>query len=681
MHLPRHVDDLLTVVLVVLLIRTLPRLEGLSQRVVLVSIAAAATLILTRAVVRFPGARRVWAPAAVAGALLVVFQSSYFVLDDSTLPATTRLLGRLLSASSAVAAVAVGGWAFLRVAQPLLSFAPTRRAMRWVLPAAVAGLLGLPLADPLLFPNGRGVLGHVLPTVPVVLGLTGIAWGVRELRPVLRTGRDIELRTALAVASLLALTLVSVYADYTRYRAVPAAVSVVLMAAASLRPSAGLAGSPIDFRPTVEPVRLRWAFMGVAAGGPLVFGMQFGLAPTSTLVAALVALLAVFLIDGDLRSGPPVRSERQTDRIVALARSLPDALVHGGLSMHYQPFVRVHDRTVVGFEALLRWDHPEFGPVLPLEVVRAAHWCGLGEEFESHIVELVSRELPTVLAALTADEPFLSVNLSPRTLQREGFAVRLLDRLTAAGCSVDGLMVEIVEEGAVRDWDGLRANVDLLQEAGMLVALDDFGTGTSNLQYLSEIDVDLVKVDRTLVRWAADRGGAAPVRRLVELSRAAGSRVLAEGIENEHDLEVLAAIGVDLVQGYHLGMPSPIGVAVARVSEAVDRSVVVDAAVLSDLPAGAGGDHAGGGLGVAIAIEQAETPFEPAPELVTVDCRLPEPSAQIDPVGAGCVDLRKHLLEPFTVRELVICSSGDGLAEHHERPFRSDLGEPMERCE
>ncbi len=554
MRARRVIDGGVVLAVVVVLVRVLPTLDGPTEHALLATLATVFSVPIVVAWRRFPAARPIWRLYVLSGGALAL-QYTVFLLRPTSWETNGAVSAGITLAN--VASPVAAGWATVRLARPLLSFAPTRLAVRWLLPLAICGgATSLVLADERLYPDGRGLFGVVVPVAPVIAAVAVGGWYVHCSRPLIARGRTVEIRAIGALLAMLALNAVSTLVDYDRFWSVPFLVYLLLVAVAALDPSAGLAGSPVDFRPVVTPVRFRWAGVAVVPGIGVLVAVELGARPALGVVAVaiMVSCVAVAQFSRDVRSGARATPARAPERLAAVARGLPEALVNRRIELSYQPVVRVHDHAVVGFEALLRWEHPDLGLLDPPDVVRAARWCGLGEELDSHIIEEVSRVLPTVLARLTVDEPYLGVNVSPQTLQVPGFATRLVNRLEAGGRSLDGMVVEIVEDGMVRDWSTLRANVDALQHAGALVALDDFGAGTSNVQYLAEIDVDLVKLDPSLLHWGATDGGRT-LQRIVELGRAAGSRVLAEGVESASALEGVRAVGVDLAQGYHLGRP------------------------------------------------------------------------------------------------------------------------------
>lgn len=552
------------VVAVVALILGLPPLDGPIEHGALVGVAAACTVVLAVATYRLRAARPVWARIALAAALLTVHHALFLVGErpGASLEPAMRVADLVAVASCLLSM----GWAAVLMARPLLSSAPTRNAARRGLPLVMVGAATVPLADARLYPPGS-VLRVLVPAVPAVVAVAAIAWFAVAARGMLERGRTIEVRLGLAYASLLVLHVVAVIAGFDRYWAVPGVVSAVLLAGSSLHPSARLAGCPVDARPVVTKVPYRWGLLAASPLTAIVPAIPFGLGAEVAIGAVVTSLAAYAVFFHRLGGGSGLRGLRPSARIAAIGNALPAALVDRSIVLHYQPIVRAEGGTVVGLEGLLRWGSASFGPVGPNEVVDAARWSGLLEELEAYVVEVAAVDAAAVAAhaALTGVvAPYVAVNLSPATLQHSGFAERLLSRLDAHGRSVRGLVVEIVEQGMIEDWPTLRSNIELLRGAGARIALDDFGTGTSNLAYFTQISVDIVKLDRSLVVWAADGPGRAAVRRLVELTAAGGLSVIAEGVETPGMLACMDGLGVALVQGYLFARPKPLAVVLAE---------------------------------------------------------------------------------------------------------------------
>jgi diguanylate cyclase (GGDEF)-like protein/PAS domain S-box-containing protein len=247
-------------------------------------------------------------------------------------------------------------------------------------------------------------------------------------------------------------------------------------------------------------------------------------------------------------------------RRLALESDLRRALSKGELRVHYQRFVDATGRDLgktAGYEALLRWQHPERGLVLPGDFIQLAEETGL----ILRIGEWVLREAcrwATFIGAPTLGNGGLqvAVNLSPRQFNDPN-----LPRIVAAALKETGLPprlleLEITESLAMRETDATLATLRKLKELGVSIAIDDFGTGYSSLAYLKRFPVDKLKIDRSFVaELPKDREQCAIVSAIVALAHALNVRVIAEGVETDAQREFLARCGCDFLQGYLVGKP------------------------------------------------------------------------------------------------------------------------------
>ncbi len=241
-------------------------------------------------------------------------------------------------------------------------------------------------------------------------------------------------------------------------------------------------------------------------------------------------------------------------RRLQLGTELRGALAGGGLLLHYQPIVALDGGRTTAVEALVRWDHPEFGLLAPERFVPLAERTGV-------INALTAWVLSTALAQHRAwhDEGHdvrVAVNLAGRTLRRPGFAADLEALLEAAGAAPDCLQLEIAET-VLRGEVALGAGgVRRLREAGVVIAMDDYGTGHTSLAHLKELPLDVLKIDKSFIMgMASDPTDALIVRSTIDLAHNLGCSVVAEGVEDARTLELLASLHCDAVQGFHFCRP------------------------------------------------------------------------------------------------------------------------------
>ncbi|HUR50524.1 MAG TPA: bifunctional diguanylate cyclase/phosphodiesterase [Mycobacteriales bacterium] len=226
--------------------------------------------------------------------------------------------------------------------------------------------------------------------------------------------------------------------------------------------------------------------------------------------------------------------------------------------VHYQPVVDLTSGELQGMEALLRWNHPLLGAVPPDVFIPLAEQCGSIAVLGDFVLTTAVRDL-AALATLAPDRALLvGINVSPRQLAQPDFACTVAAALEEAGVAPDQLIVEITEQAFEADLEPLQATVHRLMSDGVHVAVDDFGTGYSSLRYLQQLDVTLLKVDRSFVR---DIGGDGHPERLLDgivaLAHRMDLQLVAEGIETAEQLALLRAFGCELGQGYLFSRPIP----------------------------------------------------------------------------------------------------------------------------
>ncbi len=241
-------------------------------------------------------------------------------------------------------------------------------------------------------------------------------------------------------------------------------------------------------------------------------------------------------------------------RRVAVEEGLRHAVLHEQLSLHWQPKVDIDGWTIVGVEALMRWDHPALGRVSPGEFIPIAEQTGLIDDIGRWALLEACRAGAGPLAGLC-----ISVNLSPAQLRDTRFVTHVRDALRESGLNPAMLELEITESVLMDDVQGALEQLHALRGLGVRVALDDFGVGYSSLAYLRRFPFDTLKIDRAFVNEVLlQKDARAIVRMIAQLATTLGMRTVCEGVETAQQLAVVAKAGCDEVQGYLVSPPRPL---------------------------------------------------------------------------------------------------------------------------
>jgi diguanylate cyclase (GGDEF)-like protein len=248
--------------------------------------------------------------------------------------------------------------------------------------------------------------------------------------------------------------------------------------------------------------------------------------------------------------------ESKSIQRLGLAADLRRALDADMLEVYYQPKVSLATRELLGVECLARWDHPVHGAVAPQDFVAVAEHTGqLGR-----LTDFVLREgLRRCREWSDSGRPLpISVNLSPRSVNDAEFPDRLEAVLVEYGVAPEMLTLEITEDAVISETDRPLPTLHRLHALGVRLSVDDFGTGYSSLSYLRKLPVDEIKIDRTFVQgMATDSGDLAIVNAVIDLARHFRLSVVAEGVESELTLSLLADVGCDIGQGFLFSRPLP----------------------------------------------------------------------------------------------------------------------------
>jgi EAL domain-containing protein (putative c-di-GMP-specific phosphodiesterase class I) len=244
-----------------------------------------------------------------------------------------------------------------------------------------------------------------------------------------------------------------------------------------------------------------------------------------------------------------------------LETDLRMALKRREFLLYYQPFVCLTTGKIIGFEALVRWQHPLRGLVSPVKFIPVAEETGAIVPLGEWVLEEACRQLRLWEGMFDFDRPLImSVNLSGKQFAQPNLVARIQEILEATGLSAQSLKLEITESVVM---DDVESAIEVLKDMKALkvkLGIDDFGTGYSSLSYLSRFPTDTLKVDKSFVgRMETESEGenVAIVRTIVTLAHALGMDVIAEGVETAAQLAKLRAIGCEYGQGYFFAKPLP----------------------------------------------------------------------------------------------------------------------------
>lgn len=242
---------------------------------------------------------------------------------------------------------------------------------------------------------------------------------------------------------------------------------------------------------------------------------------------------------------------------VKIANNFKDALHNGEITLHYQPILDLKTNKIKGFEALMRWEHPQDGFISPGVFIPIIEDSGL-------IVEASQWALQESLLALKRIEGrtgydndlFMSVNFSSKDFASDDFVDSVYATISKSDVNAKNVHLEITERLLMGQPDQAKDTLEMCRKAGIGISLDDFGTGYSSLSYLHYFPIDTIKIDRSFVSgMTEDENILKLVKSIIDLSKSMNKETIAEGIETEQQAALLAGLGCDMVQGYFFAKP------------------------------------------------------------------------------------------------------------------------------
>ncbi len=311
-------------------------------------------------------------------------------------------------------------------------------------------------------------------------------------------------------------------------------------------------------RAVAAPVAVEGMVLSVHASIGVATAPVEGADASSLLRRADVAMYAAKNSSRGLAVYDP-RIDHHSPRRLLLASELRRAVeTYEGLDLWYQPVAELPSDRIAGFEALLRWNHPELGFVSPDEFIPVAEQSGLIEPLTWWVMRTALHELRQWLAS--GHPVTMAVNISVRSLFDAAIVDRLRHLLKETGVPPANVVLEITESSMMLDQSRSEGVLRQLARLGVRLAIDDFGTGYSSLSRLKDLPVDMVKIDRSFVKnMCSDKGDQAIVRSTIELATVMGYGVVAEGVEDQQTWDELSRLGCTHAQGYFLARPMPAG--------------------------------------------------------------------------------------------------------------------------
>lgn len=252
------------------------------------------------------------------------------------------------------------------------------------------------------------------------------------------------------------------------------------------------------------------------------------------------------VIDETIRSG------------LTLDRDLRRAAAQRELEVHYQPIIDLRTGALAAAEALVRWTHPERGPVPPSIFIPSAEATGAISSISDMVLTTVAADLSDWNSrGIMPSDARISVNISAGEFEMRGFIQRLVATIENAGVSPDQLELELTESLLMRDMEATATRLRTLDDLGFFVALDDFGTGYSSLSYLQSLPLHTLKVDRRFVHDLGNGRSETITRAILSLAQGLGIDTVAEGVETDVQRDFLIREGCDMVQGFFYSPPMP----------------------------------------------------------------------------------------------------------------------------
>ena len=241
------------------------------------------------------------------------------------------------------------------------------------------------------------------------------------------------------------------------------------------------------------------------------------------------------------------RKRRRTQ----LSDLLKTAIQTSSINVAFQPQVRVSPQSIIGYEALARWQTTEFGPISPSEFIAIAEEAGLINRLDRCVFVNALALAETWLR----DDQKLAVNVSGKTLLSSGFVDFVRGAIEASALNLSQIQIEITETEIIESKEAAKELCSDLRSLGVSIALDDFGTGYSSLSYLSSLPINTLKIDKSFVQASHQGSNLKIIKSIVGLAKSLGIELMVEGVEELHHLRTMERLGCNFVQGYYFSRP------------------------------------------------------------------------------------------------------------------------------
>jgi len=240
------------------------------------------------------------------------------------------------------------------------------------------------------------------------------------------------------------------------------------------------------------------------------------------------------------------------------ANEFKHAIEHQELELYYQPIIDLKSKTVMGFEALMRWNHPEKGFMPPNLFIPVAEDSGLIVKATDWAIEEACNALNDIKSQTSYDDLFMSVNFTAIDMLHPEFLSKLLSVCDKTGTAPSDVKIEMTERLLMNNPEKVRTMLQSCADAGFHIAIDDFGTGYSSLSYLHHYPIDTIKIDRSfVVQMTKDEHALNLIKGIINLAKSLKMRLIAEGIEEEREEALLIESDCEMAQGYKYAKPMP----------------------------------------------------------------------------------------------------------------------------